>query len=147
MTESWYKNICLRESAWAYLSRHNGCSSSNPARYRRYRDHPRWQNLHLLLRKRVGVREGYTTEGKCFSVGHWANLSSCGTMCCWQLLPSESLLCERKAVAVVVGKLWFLQRQEFFSSGNKSWSTHPNEESNICWVSNQNYLKIIHLRL
>lgn len=61
-----------------------------------------------------------STEGKRVSSDRYANLNNCVTMCWWQLPPSESLLCERKAVAVVVGKLWFLQRQEFFSSGNRS---------------------------
>lgn len=52
------KMPCPREIARAYLSHRSGCSSSSPVRCRRYRDHPRWQNLRLLLRKHVGVREG-----------------------------------------------------------------------------------------
>lgn len=53
--------MCPREIAWAYLSHRSGCSSSNPVRCRRYRDHPHWQNLRLLLKKHVRVREGYTS--------------------------------------------------------------------------------------
>lgn len=44
------KMPCPREIARAYLSHRSGCSSSSPVRCRRYRDHPRWQNLRLLLR-------------------------------------------------------------------------------------------------
>lgn len=79
----------------------------------------------------VGVRERLhfiSPEGKHVSAEHWANLNNCVTTCWWQLPPSESLLCERKVVFVVVGKLWFLQRQGSFSSGNRSWSTRPDKQ-------------------
>lgn len=46
----------LEKCAGAYSLHHSGCSSWNPARCRRYRDHPRWQNLRLLLKKCIGVR-------------------------------------------------------------------------------------------
>ncbi len=51
-------------------------------------------------------------------------------MGCWRELPqSESSLCERTAVAVVVDKLLFLQLREFSSSGNRTWSAPPDDEN------------------
>lgn len=120
-------NICPREAVCAYLLRHSGCSSWNPARCHRCRGHPRWRSLRLLLTGRVELWRRLSIASTIGENGGGglcadcrAHLNNCATMrWCWPL-PSGSLLCGRKAVGVADGRLWFLQPREFFSSDSRS---------------------------